>query len=131
MLSTKQLILNLNFHYKEIRVKKDKDFNFNNKEKHFVKLVDECKTFADVKKLAEDILGYHNNSSITPRHAKSYRNFDKIFQDIQKERIKAFKKYQADVSFKKFPLKKHSVLADQKELIKFKKLITDYNNGNK
>ena len=59
------------------------------------------------------------------------RNFDKIFQDIQKERIKAFKKYQADVKFKKFPSKKHSVLADQKELIKFKKLITDYNNGNK
>lgn len=80
---------------------------------------------------AEDILGYHNDSSITPRHAKSYRNFDKIFQDIQKERIKAFKKYQADVEFKKFPSKKHSVLADQKELIKFKKLITDYNNGNK
>ena len=63
--------------------------------------------------------------------AKSYRNFDKIFQNIQKERIKAFKKYQADVSFKKFPLKKHSVLADQKELTKFKKLIKDYNNGNK
>ena len=34
------------------------DFNFNNKEKYFVKLVDECKTFADVQKLVEDILGY-------------------------------------------------------------------------
>ena len=34
------------------------DFNFNNKEKHFVKLVDACKSFADVQKLAEDILGY-------------------------------------------------------------------------
>jgi 3-methyl-2-oxobutanoate hydroxymethyltransferase len=51
---------------------------------------------------AEDILGYHNDSSKTPRHAKSYRNFDKIFQDIQKERIKAFKKYQADVDLKNF-----------------------------
>jgi 3-methyl-2-oxobutanoate hydroxymethyltransferase len=80
---------------------------------------------------AEDILGYHNDSSKTPRHAKSYRNFDKIFQDLQNERIKAFKKYQADVGFKKFPAKKHSVLADQKEVIKFKKLIKDYNNGNK
>ena len=54
-----------------------------------------------------------------------------VFQDIQKERIKAFKKYQADVEFKKFPSKKHSVLADQKELMKFKQLMTDYNNGNK
>jgi len=80
---------------------------------------------------AEDILGYHNDSSKTPRHAKKYRNFDKIYQDIQKERIKAFKKYQTDVEFKKFPSKKHSVLADQKELMKFKKLITDWNNGNK
>ena len=49
---------------------------------------------------------------------EKYRNFDKIYQDIQKERIKAFKKYQTDVEFKKFPSKKHSVLADQKELIK-------------
>ena len=80
---------------------------------------------------AEDILGYHNDSSKTPRHAKSYRNFDKIYSTIQKERIKAFKKFQSDVELKKFPLKKHSVLADQKEVIKFKKLITNYNNGNK
>ena len=28
------------------------------KEKYFVKLVDECKTFVDVQKLVEDILGY-------------------------------------------------------------------------
>ena len=34
------------------------DFNFNKKEQHFVKLVDACKSFADVQKLAEDILGY-------------------------------------------------------------------------
>ena len=46
---------------------------------------------------AEDILGYYFDSVKTPRHAKSYRNFDKIYATIQKERIKAFKKFQSDV----------------------------------
>ena len=49
------LIDKINLYFKS---SKTLDFNFNNKEKHFVKLVDECKTFADVQKLAEDILGY-------------------------------------------------------------------------
>ena len=49
------LIDKINMYFKS---SKTLDFNFNNKEKHFVKLVDECKTFADVQKLAEDILGY-------------------------------------------------------------------------
>ena len=49
------LIDKINMYFKS---SKTLDFNFNNKEKHFVKLVDDCKTFADVQKLAEDILGY-------------------------------------------------------------------------
>ena len=79
---------------------------------------------ADVQFLfAEDILGYHFDSARTPRHAKSYRNFDKIYSTIQKERIKSFKKFQSDVELKKFPLKKHSIMAEKKELEKFKNLI--------
>jgi len=38
MLTTKQLISNLHFQYKEIRVKKDENFNFNNKKKAYVLL---------------------------------------------------------------------------------------------
>ena len=49
------LIDKINMYFKS---SKTLDFDFNNKEKHFVKLVDDCKTFADVQKLAEDILGY-------------------------------------------------------------------------
>ena len=80
---------------------------------------------------AEDILGYHFDSETTPRHAKSYRNFDKIYSTIQTERINAFKKFQSDVELKKFPSKKHSVMADKKELIKFTNLISNLRHGNK
>ena len=49
------------------------DFDFNNKEKHFVKLVDDCKTFADVQKLAEDILNYCKEElKKTPQLKKTY-----------------------------------------------------------
>ena len=49
------LIDKINMYFKS---SKTLDFNFNKKEQHFVKLVDACKSFADVQKLAEDILGY-------------------------------------------------------------------------
>ena len=49
------LIDKINMYFKS---SKTINFNFNNKENHFVKLVDACKSFADVQKLAEDILGY-------------------------------------------------------------------------
>jgi len=49
------LIDKINMYFKS---SKTLDFNFNKKENHFVKLVDACKSFADVQKLAEDILGY-------------------------------------------------------------------------
>ena len=80
---------------------------------------------------AEDILGYHFNSTKTPRHAKTYRNFDKIYSNIQKERINAFKKFQSDVESKKFPSKKHSIITKKKELIQFTKLVSNFINGNK
>ena len=71
----------------------------------------------------EDILGYNLSSIKTPRHAKSYKNFNKIHNDIQKERVNAFKKFQLEVTERKFPLKKHSIMAEKKELEKFKNLI--------
>jgi ketopantoate hydroxymethyltransferase len=40
---------------------------------------------------------------------------------IQKERIKAFKKYDLEVKKGIFPSKKHSISIDKKELISFKK----------
>ena len=73
---------------------------------------------------AEDILG---QSKIKfPRHAKKYKDFNKIFEKLQKERINAFREYQKDVVNKKFPSKNNVVIANKKELEKFKKLIEKF-----
>ena len=72
---------------------------------------------------AEDILGISPNNA--PRHAKMYRNFDKINQNMQKERINAFKEFKKDVSEKKYPNKKHSIKIDKKELNKFKNFLKE------
>ena len=64
------LIDKINMYYKS---SKTLNFNFNNKENHFVKLVDACKSFADVQKLAEDILGYCKEEiKKNPELKKSY-----------------------------------------------------------
>ena len=64
------LIDKINMYFKSSRTL---DFNFNKKEEHFVKLVDDCKTFADVQKLAEDILGYCKEElKKTPQLKKTY-----------------------------------------------------------
>ncbi len=56
---------------------------------------------------AEDILGH---SSIDfPRHAKMYRNFKKLDDNMQRERVNAFKEFVKDVKNKQFPEKKHSI----------------------
>ena len=84
--------------------------------------------YGDIQFLfGEDILGYNLSSTKTPRHAKSYKNFNKIHNDIQIERVNAFKKFQLEVTERKFPLKKHSIMAEKKELEKFKKLIKKNN----
>ena len=70
---------------------------------------------------AEDILGHNPNNA--PRHAKMYRNFYKIFKNMQKERISAFKEFRKDVLEKKYPAKKHSIEIDKKELIKFQNFL--------
>ena len=72
---------------------------------------------------AEDILG---QSQIQfPRHAKQYANFDNLMQNLQKERVKAFKEFQSDVKKNKFPTKKHSISLEKKELINFKKFLNN------
>ena len=84
--------------------------------------------YGDIQFLfGEDILGYNLSSTKTPRHAKSYKNFNKIHNDIQIERVNAFKKFQLEVTERKFPLKKHSIMAEKKELEKCKKLIKKNN----
>ena len=77
---------------------------------------------ADVQFLfAEDILG--NSNWRTPRHAKVYRNFNKVFSNIQKERVKAFKEYKVDVVSNNFPSKEYIIDVDREEILKFKKYI--------
>ena len=72
---------------------------------------------------AEDILGC--SSIDTPRHAKMYVNFNKLNDQIQKERIKAFKKFDLEVKKGLFPGKKHSISVDKKELFNFIKSLKD------
>ena len=80
--------------------------------------------YADIQFLfGEDILGYHFNSTKTPSHAKKYKDFNKTYEKLHKDRIDAFKEYQKDVVNKKFPSKNNVVFAEKKELEKFKKLI--------
>ena len=68
---------------------------------------------------AEDILGL---SSIDfPRHAKMYRNLKKMENNVQNERVSAFKEFVSDVKNHKFPQKKHSINIEKNELNKFKK----------
>ena len=70
---------------------------------------------------AEDILG---QSQIQfPRHAKKYKNFNKILDNVQKERILAFKEYKKDVQKNKYPAKKHIISIDKIELNNFRKFL--------
>ena len=70
---------------------------------------------------AEDILGCGLIN--LPRHAKQYRNFNKIYKKMQDDRIGAFKEYKKDVLNEKFPTKKHSISIDDKELNNFKNFL--------
>ena len=73
---------------------------------------------------AEDILGH--SLIDTPRHAKMYRNFNKIYTSMQNERVKAFKEFKRDVSLNKYPAKKHSIDIIKEEFIKFKNFLKEY-----
>ena len=74
---------------------------------------------------AEDILGC--SSIDLPRHAKMYRNFKKIYKEIQKERINAFKEFNKEVSSERYPSKKNSIGIEKKELLLFKDLLKKNN----
>ena len=70
-ISTYALIDKINLYYKS---SKRLNFNFTKKEMYFVNAVDNCKTFDDVKKLAEDILGYCKEElKKEPKIAKTYQ----------------------------------------------------------
>ena len=58
---------------------------------------------------ADDILG--NNGPPYPRHTKQYRNFFKLKQEMQAERVAAFKEFVADVRSGSFPDNEHVVKA--------------------
>ena len=74
---------------------------------------------------AEDILG---QSQIQfPRHAKKYANFEKLIQKIQNDRINAFREFNSEVKKNKFPSKKNLITIDKKELMNFKKYLTNQN----
>jgi len=74
---------------------------------------------------AEDILG---QSQIQfPRHAKKYANFEKLMQKIQNDRINAFREFNSEVKKNKFPSKKNLITIDKKELMNFKKYLTNQN----
>jgi len=70
---------------------------------------------------SEDILGCSNIDF--PRHAKKYRDFNKLYAKIQKDRIAAYTEFKKDVVTQKFPSGKHSVSVDQNELLLFKKFL--------
>ena len=54
-----------------------------------------------------------------PHHSKSYRNFLKEFERLQKEREAAFQEFYNDVHSSAFPKKKHIVEIEDKELDTF------------
>jgi 3-methyl-2-oxobutanoate hydroxymethyltransferase len=58
---------------------------------------------------ADDILG--NNGPPYPRHTKQYRNFFKMKQEMQAERVAAFREFVADVRSGSFPGNEHVVKA--------------------
>lgn len=64
--------------------------------------------FGDVQSLfSQDILG--DNPRKLPRHAKAYRDFQKLRQEMQDERIGAFKEFIADVTDGSFPSREHVI----------------------
>ena len=76
-------------------------------------------TICDAQYLfSEDILGYNNGH--IPRHAKTYTNLKKNYDEIKNKSINAYKLFVKDVRNKKYPNKKHHIKIDKKELNKIK-----------
>ena len=70
---------------------------------------------------SEDILGCSNIDF--PRHAKKYRDFNKLYSKMQKERIAAYTEFKQDVVSQKFPSGKQTIGIDNKELLLFQKFL--------
>lgn len=66
---------------------------------------------------ADDILG--NNPPPYPRHSKQYRNFFKLNQEMQAERVGGFREFIADVREGRFPAKAHVIEAPDGLMDKF------------
>jgi 3-methyl-2-oxobutanoate hydroxymethyltransferase len=70
---------------------------------------------------ADDVLGQTRGH--VPRHAKIYRDFASQFERLQKERIAAFREFDADVKSGAYPEKQHLVGIAGEELAAFRKSI--------
>lgn len=60
---------------------------------------------------SDDILGDYDER--LPRHAKAYRDFVSEHRRLQRERVAAFREYDADVKSGRFPAEEHLVAMDQ------------------
>jgi 3-methyl-2-oxobutanoate hydroxymethyltransferase len=76
-------------------------------------------TICDAQYLfSEDILGYNNDH--IPRHAKTYGNLKKNYDEIKTKSIQSYKLFIKDVRNMKYPNKKQHIKIEKKELKKFK-----------
>tara|TARA_B110000438_G_C15815916_1_gene651934 strand:+ start:1143 stop:1970 length:828 start_codon:yes stop_codon:yes gene_type:complete len=69
---------------------------------------------------SNDVLGW--NKGHIPRHARTYRNFKKEYQRLQKERVEAFREFHSDTINKNFNDPKITVKIEDKEFDKFLEL---------
>ena len=72
-----------------------------------------------------DICG---ENEVAPRHAIKYGNLLDLHKKVQKERVSAFKEFKLDVIKNKFPSKKYSISIEKKELMNFKKYLSNFGN---
>jgi len=106
-ISTYGLIDKINLYYKS---SKTLNFNFNKKENIFVKLVDNCKTFEDVIKLTEEILGYcKEEAKNNPKLKETYV----VSKDISEEKTEDGDKNESDKSDKSAAEKLEEFLAKE------------------
>ncbi len=70
---------------------------------------------------AEDVCGYGKNHA--PRHSKMYCNLAPMLEEMQKERIMAFKAFKAEISSGEFPAPEHSIPISDQEIDSFLKAV--------
>ena len=70
---------------------------------------------------ANDVLGY--TTGHIPRHSRIYRQFNKEYEKLQKERVAAFKEFHSDTINKKFNDPQITVSIDNKEYENFLHLV--------